>query len=483
MSEKVSRYQRRTSLLMVLSALTTAVTLFAIFRFTAQIVSVEWVGIWSLVQGLFLFARISDSGAGANISRVLAVRLKNDRDLNLRNLTLAALTVASTPSAILALITAPAISWYVLGRFGDELSSGDINEVIWLGLLNAILAAVANMLLAICEGVFQLNYKSAVIILGNLVGLSLLYPLLSSFGPAGIGWTYVAIAATQCVLASVQVFRLSRPSGPIGYRSVCEEISLIWKENLHLSGISLLRLSFEPATKLALSLIAPLTVIALFELALRVTTQIRIIIQSALQPLLVLGARSEIEHDPRAIVTFIHNDRMLSILTVGALATQILAAPGVQLLGLGFINSTFIIFFTILAAGNSINTMGLAGYYWQLSSGSLSPLVKVQAFMAVVNIGIGLLAIAFHSSVLAVAAYSCAFAFGGLASRSFLPGISIRRQLVSLCALVAGGLIPTAVIIEMHPSSSLEAIMLICAGSVGGLATLYIAYESSRSYA
>lgn len=480
MEDKAHNYQRRTSALMVLSTLTTAVTLFAVFRYTAKIVSVEWIGVWSLIQGLFLVARISDSGAGANISRVLAVRVKNHDAANLKNLTAAAIIVASAPSAVLSLLTALPIGWYVIHQFGGELDIDALKSLIALAVLNAVLAAVANILLAICEGMFRLNFKSITVIGANLAGLLALKPLLQHLGPAGVGWTYIVIAAAQCLLAGAQVCNLSRSSASAKISTVQHEIAVIWRENLHLSGIALVRLSFEPATKFTLSLIAPLSVIAEFELALRVTTQIRVIVQSALQPLLVLGARSTSEHSERAISTFMRNDKTLSLLTVGALLAQILAAPAVQLLGLGTIDSRFVVFFAILAVGNAVNTIGLAGYYWQLSSGTLTPLIKVQAVMALVNVGVGVLAWAVHSAVLAVCAYSCSFALGGLASRSFLPGIRWIHQITSVLLVAASGLTGTLVVMTMGPSTRLDATTLVIAAAASALISLFISYRSLR---
>lgn len=480
MTARTDAYQRRTSTLVIASSLSTAVTLFATFRFTAQLASVEWIGVWSLVQGLFLVARVGDSGAGNNITRFTAVRVKDGTSLDLRNLTTAALLIASLPSVILAVVATPLIGLYVTARFGDELTRSGLWTIVGLALLFSVCAALSNVLLAICEGMFALNFKSTVVISANFVGLCVLVPLLTIAGPTGIGWVYVVIAATQLVLVSARITWLIRSVKAVQRLSVREHISQLWRENLHLSGIALIRLSFEPVTKLFLSLFAPLALVALFELALRVTTQIRIVVQSALQPLLALGARPAEEAHAAMHDIFVKNDRVLSALALGGLITQILAAPAVEWLGLGTHDAIFVVFFALLAAGNAINIMGLSGYYWQLTSGSLWPLVKVQAVMGIANIVIGGLGLALRSAVIVVLAYSVVFAYGGLVTRAYLRDVPRSTKVITTLLVVGGGAVSSAVVVVLRPDTAVPVWLLFGCGTVVGVCCLALAYRASR---
>ncbi len=196
----------------------------------------------------FLIARISDSGAGNNISRFIAVRVKAGDTLDLRNITIASLIITTAPSILLTLVTAPIIGLFVTAQFGSDLARADLWALAWLGLLNSVLAAAANILLAICEGVFQLNYKSIVVISSNAVCIIALVPLLHVAGPAGLGWVYVVLSGTQLFLAALRVTKLVRTEPSLRYTSVNQLIRGLWRENLHLSGIALVRLCFEPVT-------------------------------------------------------------------------------------------------------------------------------------------------------------------------------------------------------------------------------------------
>lgn len=480
MSQNIDGYQRRTSALIVLSSLTTAVALFAIFRFTAEVLSVTWIGAWSLLQGLFLIARVSDSGAGNNISRVIAFRVKEGERLDLRSFTVAALGLACAPSVVLTLVTAPAIGFYVVHQFGLDLNADDLWILVWLASLNSMIAAISNVMLAVCEGVFDLNYKSFTVIAGNVAGIVTLIPLLHLAGPAGIGWTYIVMSGTQLVFGWFRFVRLGAREPKVDRSAISAHMRTLWRENLHLSGIALVRLSFEPVTKFLLSLFAPLVVIAQFELALRVTTQIRIVIQSALQPLLALGARDTDSAEAKVYKIFERNDRIVSAVSLAILVAQVCAAPAIQLAGMMYYSPEFLHFYAILAVGNAINTMGVTGYYWQLASGSLKPLLKVQMVMALGNMGIGVCGLAVESPILIVAAYSLAFMVGGLASRSFLIGMSQTKLSVwTLLTLLVGGSI-SGLVVAVNPTSLIAAAVLLCVGIVVAGTCAVIVYRTSR---
>lgn len=473
MGQPIRDYQRSTTALQVASAITTAVALFVVFRLTAKIVSVELIGIWSLVGGLFLVARVSDSGAGSNITRVMAARVKAACPLDLRNFICASITIACLPSMVIALILAPAIGTYITNQYGSQIDQSVLWVLVWLGLANVCILIVSNILLAVCEGVFQLNFKSVTVISSNLIGLAATLPLLSIAGPVGIGFIYSLMAAIQLILATSRVFKLARGEPKLNFAKIGQQITYLWRENLQLSAVSLIRLTFEPATKLFLSFFAPLLLIAQFELAIRVTTQVRVIFQSALQPLLAVGAREGKESSGALRMLFLRNDKVLSRLSLGALVAQIFAAPVIQVAGLGTSDIHFTLFFALLAAGNALNTMGLSGYYWQLTSGSLYPLLRVQALMAGVNLLLGLLAVSLKSPSLVVASYSTAFAIGGLISRSFLFNLPGLRIVGSVGAVVSAAGLATGTIIIASPKSLPSLISFVFVGALIAGLSLY----------
>jgi hypothetical protein len=90
-------------------------------------------------------------------------------------------------------------------------------------------------------------------------------------------------------------------------------------------------------------------------------------------------------------------------------------APVISFLGFGYLSPQAVCFILILAVGNSINSMGVIGYYAEASGGSLSRLLRIHLAMMAINIGLGIPAGWAFGPVGAVSAYALSFTYGGLA--------------------------------------------------------------------
>jgi hypothetical protein len=208
---------------------------------------------------------------------------------------------------------------------------------------------------------------------------------------------------------------------PRGQASMTGIVRGMWAQNAQLSLIAFLRLTFEPVTKLLISATAGLAIVAAFDLALRISTQLRIFMQALVQPLLLLGARSKEPLDVEAMAQFERMDGLLDKIGRSMVKIQVAAGPVLSLVGFGVINRNFLIFSAILAIANQLNTVGLVGYYYQLSSGSMAPLVRIQAAMALLNVSLASMAAWMSSAAGVVISYAAAIAYGGLASASLIP--------------------------------------------------------------
>ncbi|WP_143536676.1 hypothetical protein [Rhodococcus sp. 05-2254-6] len=410
---------RRGALTSVASAIISALSLFAIFRISIEIYTAALIGCWALIQGLFLVARVADTGAGSNVTRVLASKRLEQRLLPLWPLIRAALSITTVPVMLISAALVFPITWYVTSRFGEDIPAEQILQLAILSATYSIFSCSATIVLSIVEGLGRLDLKNYVNIWGNALILIIAYPALSNFGPAGLGIVYSVMSLTQFLAALFVVnkaYRRARDAATdmekVGYVGI---VRALWKENLKLSYIAILRLSFEPVTKLLLSLVADLQSIAAFELAIRVTTQVRTVVQAASQPLLVAGSGHKPSHD-RAIVenVFWKYNALIAISTGVLIELQILGAPVLAILGLGSISVNFIIFFAILVVANALNSVGLPGYFLQVSSGKLEPLTRIHLVMAICNLLLGGLGAVTLGAVGVVLGYGVAFSVGGI---------------------------------------------------------------------
>jgi len=329
---------------------------------------------------------------------------------------IAAILITTVPVGLLSLALYIPISGFVTHQYESTVDPSDIRVLTILSGLYAVVSCTSTVLLAAVEGLGRLDLKNYVLIFANLVALPATTFMLGTFGFRGLGLVYLSMGSTQllCAIATLFYLTIKQPRVKADNLPVAQVVRMLWKENAKLSLIALMRLSFEPVTKLLLSFVGSLDNVAAFELALRVSTQVRTLIQSAAQPLLVVGSISNSDLRGAAQATFWRYSALIAIASGLLLELQIIGAPLVSLLGLGFHSDVFLIYFSILAISGSINAMGLSGYFYQLSSGQLDPLTRIHVVMALSNAVMGVLGAFVLGPVGVVLAYALTFAIGGV---------------------------------------------------------------------
>lgn len=404
----------------VASSVVSAICLVVLFRLTLELESLAAVGLWALLQGLFLISRIAGSGLGSNITRHVAVLQREGLPLPVGPMMVAGMLIGVVPVLAISGLAFHPITEFVHRQYGAQFSEGEIDELAALCVLAGVLSAAAIVLLAISEGLGHLRENSMILIGANLLSLATVYPLLETFGLAGIGLTYVVSSAGQLIGASAWLAHISAPhrGHATGIRNQLAELT---SDSVHLTSIGVLRLTFEPVTKLLLASVGTLGAVAAFELALRVSTQARIFFQAGVQPLLVHASRRERELSTEMAETFERGQRALSEICALALVCLACGSAAVSFVGLGRADGTFLLYFGILATANMINSAGLLGYFYQLSAGHLWPLLKIHLLMAALNLAAGTAGALVFDEVGVVAAYAGTLTLGGVLLIRSLP--------------------------------------------------------------
>lgn len=400
------------------SAAVTALVLFAVFRIGGELASYSAVGMWALIQGLLFVSRIADNGAGANIARHVALRTREGFRDQVWRVVLAGALLSTLPVTAIAWALYWPIQWYVSSRFGGEFSPSEIQALVTLAILSAMASSLSTVLMSVLDGRGSIVVRNMVVAGAHMVGLLVVYPLIANFDAIGIGLTYCVVQVSLVSgIAVVLLTTHSEPSRDLGnppqVRTILRELR---RANAQNSMMAALRLSFEPLVKVLIAASGSLGAVAVFDLALRVSTQVRVLVQSALYPLLVHGARARgTDLDAPQLAMFKRSALNLWRASMDLAILQIAAAPLVAWLGFGNVQPRFILFYALLVVGNSINTAGLVGYYYTLGGSRLGPLVRVHVAMALIMLvggGVGaLVAPAIGPAV----AYCLAFAYGGIA--------------------------------------------------------------------
>jgi len=391
------------------------------------------VGCWALLQGLFVIARIADSGAGTNLTRRYAILYRRHGRASPWPLLAAGAVLASLPVAILGCAVFLPIVQYIAAQYSGQISTATIRSLAVWCLVFGVLMSVATLSMSVCDGAQRIVSRNLGVIAGNLASALSVLPLWTRIGPSAIGAAYVISALVPLVVSLGILVRLTPRRAAVVRTTFRELLRQMWAENLELNVMALTRLSFEPATKFFLSLVAPLGLLASVDLAMKISTQLRVLMQAALQPLLSAGAHEEQSINAATSAKFRGAQSFLGVACRLGLVMTICVAPAVAWLAFGDPNRpAFEIAFVMLVAANVVNALGLVGYVFQLSSGNFRPLVAIQIRMALLNAVIGAAGWLTGSWVVVVAGYGCAFGYGGMACLRFWAlhsGESVGRHL------------------------------------------------------
>lgn len=378
-----------------------------------QVTGTSTVGCWALIQGMLLIARVADSGAAANVTRHVAHTLRVEGAMDFGAVLRAVLIVSFAPVAALGIAVAPPIYLYVSRRFGSEVDPTTIRALVIDALIFAVLSSLASLALAALEGYQWLVARNVVTMVANAAALALAWPILVVRGGAGLGDCYVIQATVQVLLAAAVLMRAVRGHPTPRRRRAVDVARDLWRENLQLSTVALIQLCLEPAVKVGLGLTTDLVNIARFELALRISTQVRVLFQSALQPLLAFGARKGgfVPYD--AAPLFESVGRIVARVVVAGAVVEIVSGPALSYLGLGEVSGQFLLDLSLLTLANTLNILGLVGYFTILSGGELGALRRILLEMALLSIVGGVLGVLWQASQVIVLGYCVAIAWGG----------------------------------------------------------------------
>lgn len=403
---------RAASVLGILSSCISSICLFVVFRVSIETLGIQTVGLWVITQSIFFVSRVADGGVGLNLTRAYAID-KISSTASAKEYYFAGLLMVALPVlAIGIILILPAYHW-IPAYLKSSINHSILLELLIFSLTSSVIASTGSMGMALVEGSGRLTTRHLWTILSTITLTASVYPLTIRFGVLGLALSNLLSSSILAVSSFSILYR--DPTWSVSSKGWPHIIRVNLKHGLSTTGMVLLRTSFEPWTKFLLGATGGLSAVAAFELAYRATSQVRILIQSAVQPLLVLGARTEAKLDDNQRAKFESANKTvveINWLTLSILAS---AAPLISFMGFGESMLEASLFIILLAIGNSINSMGVIGYYAHASSGSMKTLLKIHLWMTGINITMGLALSATIGAIGAVLAITLCFSFGGIA--------------------------------------------------------------------
>lgn len=373
---------RRNGLFNAAEVIVNGLCLFLIYRNVVEVLGVSMLGVWSLVLATSAFGRAADLGISGGLARFIARALGEGRPVRaLAYLRTGLVFIAVTMAVVALALWWPLSQWLGLALDGVELDAA--RGVLPWAILNFWLLMVKAVLDASLTGVHRADLKAVAGIAGMLIQLVLSYMLVRDHELFGLAWAQAAqfvVALTMEGFFLHTVARIS-VSGSLPWfsRSIMKEM---FGFGVKLQLGSLANLMFEPAVKSVIAAMAGTPVLGIFEMAYRMSYQVRNVATMALQPTVAAFASLSQESESKTLSLFRSVTRTAALAAAVLMAGVAVGSPLVSWLYLGRVDPLFVYISGLMGIMWGATILASPAYYYGIASGRVMPYV-IGEFLAV----------------------------------------------------------------------------------------------------
>jgi O-antigen/teichoic acid export membrane protein len=381
----------RNALFAVGQAIASAAILLVTYRIMMDWLTIEQIGLWSLIMGATTLARLSEFGLGAGALRFVAADLAGGRpERAARTIAMAALAVLLLVGT-LALVLFPWIHSYVRAIATPALAPA-VDRLLPAAMAGLVLSAVANVFLNAIDGMQRIDVRARLQVVVSLVQLLAIWLIVPVQGLAGLALVALAQAGFQLVCAlSIAAAMLRQPLASylrFERRRFGELVR--YGGAMQLGGLA--QLLFEPLVKVLLAGFSGLALTGYFDMANRIVLQARSIIVTAFSALVPhIAARSGEAADNREAVAGTYREAMDTLLLTGLpfLACVAGAMPLALTLWKGQYEAVFLAVAIVQLAAWSLNLLTAPSYLIYTGLGQLRWVVGAHIAIGVVTLVLG----------------------------------------------------------------------------------------------
>ena len=369
----------------VIQVVVIGVVYFFLYRFLIDKLGANLLGLWSLIVATSSIASLANLGFSSGLVKFVAEKNAQQESGDLGKLIFTALVSITLLYLVLSLIIL-VVAPYLLGYFmNKEYLSIALTILPW-SLSCLLINAIGGVFTSALEGI-QKNY------LRNFIYsvTSVLFLLFSLLLVPRLGILGVALAQNiQAILVVGYTFYQARKNipafrvrkwdwDPSAFRSM---LNYGYKFQL----ISVLQLIVDPITKALLSKFGGLSTLAYYEMAYRLTSQVRSVIINAYQ--VTIPVIAHYNQTQKSYLRTFYLRTFPFVFTSGMIATAALVffSGVLSRLWIGHYELIFVNYSVIVALGMVGNILCAPAYFNYLGIGHLNLLVAVQSADALVNV-------------------------------------------------------------------------------------------------
>lgn len=313
-------------------------------------------GGWSMVVGLCALLRVGDVFGGAGLARLLA----------------RAPTTAGRRGHLLDTVLAASLGYYALVgvlalpalQFHAAMPD---RALVPLALLLLLANAASTALLASLDGIGRADLRARIATAGAAGSCLAALLLIPGSGLHGLAAALIVQAVAQALAARWALRRALPGLGWLPRRLSMAALREASRFGLGLQASFLPLLIYEPLSRVLVGRLVGLEALAVFDLAYKLASYMRMLLQSATTPLLPEFARL----GAAARGLYRRAGRLTLWLSLGQWLLTLAAAPLVSLLTLGAVLPGFVISAAVFATAFAVASAGLVPSQFAQSQGRL----------------------------------------------------------------------------------------------------------------
>ncbi len=397
-----------------LQSVVVAGTLFFLYRFLLHTIAVEHIGIWSVIFAAASIGKLAEMGVSAGVVKFVSAYLARE---DAQRAASSIRTAASATSLgiglcmILAYFSAPLYLSLLVGARHEVLAQ----SVLGLALVSFWLSSVASVYQSGLDGCHRMDFRSALNIATTLLHFTLCIILTPSMGLYGLGLSQIVQSLVTMIGNQVM---LQRVLPAMRYRfwgwngEQLREL-LRYGLNAQLASVSITLLS-EPITKAFISATGGLGVVAYYDMATRIISQLRSVVLSAFQAMVPMVSHIQ-EHDASQLKTlYVRSSRSMADVAIPMFVAVAALAPLISQVWIGRIESVFVYSSAVLSIGWCLNTLIVPAYMMNLGTGDLRWNTISHLIIGFVNTLFGWILSRFYGAEGAIVGWSLALSLGSI---------------------------------------------------------------------
>lgn len=337
------------------------VCLFAVYRLLISEVGLERLGVWSLLLAASVFVRVGDVSGASALARFVASSLRADSTGSPRDYVHTVMATNIAMNAVFAAaiyLAAPLALPLMIGP--EHLAEAQM--LVPFTILIMMLGAFAAGVTSAIDGAHRADQRAVIMTGANLIYLAAAWFWIPRFGVVGFA---LAQALQWCVVIVLGWIALRRHVEGLGWfphrwnRAVFAETAAY---ALKLNAMGIMMMLFDPLAKLGFNIAGGPVMVAHYELATRLVTQIRGLVVAGATPLTPAFAGFKGPQDPAFGAMLEKATRISALAAVATALLSLAGAPLMSLVLLGKIDPEVLRMNTALTFGWSVNLLCL-GFY------------------------------------------------------------------------------------------------------------------------